>query len=385
MNADVHYFQIASTLSNVCGILQRAEEGDDLRFHFDELQGQVVTASGEVFQEYHRVVTQKLLEERFSWVKSPPCAKTVTDAIIYAAMQSRRDPVKEYLQGLTWDKIPRIHNLLTGYMGASARNKALRQAQSSSIMLSAVGRVLSPGTKVDTMPVLVGRQGLGKSSAIRALVPNADWFSDTPIDLRSKDAYISLDGKWIIEVAEMQSMISQSHASQKAFLTSQSDTYRRPYAKTAISHKRRSIFIGTSNDLQLTDSTGSRRFWPIVMKDKPDLKKLVDDRDQLWAEAFARWCVDGTHFNADIEATAEYQEEKELFGTYDPWEDIIVDYWSRHRAAFPLERLFEHMDIKQRERTKSQQLRLTRLLKAQGFVKTRKRGQGKRQYLWSKS
>ena len=162
--------------------------------------------------------------------------------------------------------VPRIHTLLTAYWGCYVAPKndkaadpteemfahrALRQAQSTSIMLSAVGRILSPGLKVDTMPVLVGPQGLGKSSAIRALVPNGDWFSDTPIDLRSKDAYLSLDGKWIIEIAEMQSMISQSHASQKAFLTSQSDTYRRPYAKTAISHKRRSIFIGTSNDLQV--------------------------------------------------------------------------------------------------------------------------------------
>ena len=402
MNAQVSHFQIASTLSNVCGILDRAEEGDSLRFHFCELQGQVVNSKGDVFQEYHRVCAQKELEERFRWVNNPPCAKTVQDAIMYAAYQSRVDPVRAYLQrvGDSWDGVPRIHTLLTAYWGCYVAPKndkaadpteemfahrALRQAQSTSIMLSAVGRILSPGLKVDTMPVLVGPQGLGKSSAIRALVPNGDWFSDTPIDLRSKDAYLSLDGKWIIEIAEMQSMISQSHASQKAFLTSQSDTYRRPYAKTAISHKRRSIFIGTSNDLQLTDATGSRRFWPILMDKKPQLSKLIADRDQLWAEAFVKWGTHKNHWNPEIEQNEKYREEQEVFNTCDPWTVVIKDYAIRHPYEFPISDLFDHLDIKPRERTKSQELRLTRLLKAQGFSKKRKRGQGKRQYVWGKS
>ena len=121
------------------------------------------------------------------------------------------------------------------------------------------------------------------------------------------------------------------------------------------------------------------------MERKPNLKKLVEDRDQIWAEAVNTWSVREEHWNPEIELDADFIAEKEIFDTYDPWESIIEDFWLRRLTEFSIDALFEHMQIRQSDRTKSMQLRITRLLKAQGFTKARKRGQGKRKYLWGKS
>ena len=152
-------------------------------------------------------------------------------------------------------------------------------------MVSAVARIRDPGRKVDYLPVMVGPQGYHKSSAIRALCANAAWFSDDlNTDLAEKDTKSSLTGKWIVELAEM------PHAKKevervKAFITRQTDRFRRAYDRTMNDWPRQNVFIGTSNDLELIDLTGNRRFWPVEIAGPIDVSRIVADRDQLWAGA----------------------------------------------------------------------------------------------------
>ena len=71
----------------------------------------------------------------------------------------------------------------------------------------------------------------------------------------------------------------------KAFITSATDSYRLPYARSDSNLLRRTSFAATANsDRLLVDPTGSRRFWtiPVETIDLEALDKL--DPVQLWQQ-----------------------------------------------------------------------------------------------------
>ena len=151
-------------------------------------------------------------------------------------------------------------------------------------MVSAVARALRPGCKVDTMLVLEGGQGTGKSSAARILA-GVEYFSDNLPAMGTKDASDHVRGKWIVEVGELSAMQKSEIELTKAFISRQEERYRPAYNRKEITYKRSCVFIGTTNqDTYLRDETGNRRFWPVRVG-KINLVALQRDRDLLWAEA----------------------------------------------------------------------------------------------------
>ena len=133
-------------------------------------------------------------------------------------------------------------------------------------------------------------------------------------------------GIWIIEIAELDA-ISRAEVSRiKAFLTRTTDRYRPPYERYVVEVPRQCVFAGSVNpDTYLRDETGNRRFWP-VRCGTIDLDALRRDRDQLWAEAVARyregaiWWIDDPDLiaAANVEQDARYQS--------DAW-DARIDRW----------------------------------------------------------
>ncbi len=255
----------------------------------------------------------------------------VTAAVMAAARGNRFHPVREYLASLTWDGTQRLTKLLPHYF--SSLDSHYTQEIGRRWMVSAVARVMRPGCKVDTMLIIEGEQGKKKSSALAALV-GADWFADTKLDLGKVDAYQALRGKWVIEMAELDSMKNQELTRIKAFLTSSKDSYRPSYGKRTIDYPRQTIFAGTTNeDKYLQDLTGNRRFWP-VGAGEIRIDELARDRDQLWAEAYqaflggACWWLD----TDELIAAAEGEQESRMVDEH-PWVPIVRD-WLR-RCANP--------------------------------------------------
>jgi predicted P-loop ATPase len=131
-------------------------------------------------------------------------------------------------------------------------------------------------------------------------------------DLHAKDTAIGLQGKWFIEVSEMDALSRNEMTLVKAFLTRMSDDYRAPYGTVSEEHPRRTIFVGTSNNrTPLTDATGNRRFLMLTVGSFIDREALIRDRDQLFAEAWYRlqkgekWELDSREYEMAVAAQAD--------------------------------------------------------------------------------
>jgi hypothetical protein len=231
-------------------------------------------------------------------------------------------PVREYLDGLQWDGTDRISGWLTTYLGAADND--LNSAMGAKWLISAVARIYQPGCKADHMLIAEGPQGLFKSSAFRALAE--PWFTDDIADLGSKDSQLATLGVWIIELPELDAMGRSELSRVKAFMSRNTDRFRPPYGRRLIESPRQCVFVGTMNlGEYLRDETGGRRFWPVACG-HIDLEALREDKDQLWAEAVARyrkketWWLDTTELNkaATEEQDARYQ--------VDAWESTIADW-----------------------------------------------------------
>jgi predicted P-loop ATPase len=208
-------------------------------------------------------------------------------------------------------------------MGAD--DTPLNRAIGQKMLVAGVRRVLRPGCKFDFIVVLEGAQGTGKSTALRTLAGEDDFFSDQDIfHLDSKSQQEALRGKWIFEIAELAGLSRAETERTKAFISRTHDRARRAYDRNSIDQPRRCLFVGTTNDTNyLKDASGNRRFWP-VKTGIIDMAALATDRDQLWAEAVAVEAAGEQLFLPDElcdQALVEQGERRED----DPWLDVLAD------------------------------------------------------------
>lgn len=274
-------------------------------------------------------VAEWLERSRFGIVVSPG-SNALTGAIAVAAEYRRVDSVAQYLGSLVWDREPRLGGLLGTYFGAEAepgddKHEKYLAAIGARSLIAAVARTFEPGTKADHTLTLVGRQGAGKSSAIKTLA-GVENFADGLPDLRSKDASDYLRGPWIVELSELDTLSRAELTTTKAFLSRTHDRFRSAFGRVTQAHPRRCVFIATTNeDTFLADSTGNRRFWPVTVG-KIDLAALQRDRDQLWAEAVVRYRTGESWYldNEDLVVAASHaQKEREVA---DVWQPTIAAY-----------------------------------------------------------
>jgi predicted P-loop ATPase len=327
----------------------------------------------------------------------------VWDALNIAAHRASFHPVRNYLAGLRWDGEPRLGRLFERYFNAELPDENERPADANdptphdkmvsymehislAFMVSAVARIRDPGCKVDHLPVLVGPQGFHKSRAIRALCADPAWFSDDlSTELMERDTKESLTGKWLVELAEM------PHAKKevervKAFFSRQSDRYRRAYDRTTNDWPRQCVFMGSSNDLELIDATGNRRFWPVEIAGPIDIERITADRDQLWAEAvrlyeggYAWW------LGANIEAIAGEQQGR--FQDEDTWTEELrawIEEIENRRPFTLVEALTGALGLDHKQIGRPEQYRAAACLKGLGFRRRRTRVGKDNPWLWAK-
>lgn len=274
---------------------------------------------GEPLKDEHIIDIRVLIEEAgFETDKTD-----VRPAVERIALENTYDPVREYLDGLKWDQTPRIDTWLRDFMGAP--DHPVIGVFGAKFLIGAVARVYDPGCQMDNMLVLEGKQGAGKTTACAALF-GRDYMISSISDFKSKEASIALQGRWVVEVAELAALNKTDVRDVKKFITETVDQYRPVHGRSTIDRPRRCVFVGTTNEHQyLKDATGNRRFWPVPCGDMR-VDKLRAERDHLWAEAVARyrarepwWLTDEGHITLAEAAQADRSEE-------DPWGESI-DRW----------------------------------------------------------
>jgi predicted P-loop ATPase len=211
--------------------------------------------------------------------------------------------------------------------------------------------------------MLIGTQGLGKSTLLRTLTGDA-WFGDTDLPLSNKDSYIMLARAWIYEIAELTSFKRADADKVKAFITSQVDSFRKPFERKTIDYPRHTCIVASSNnETPLNDPTGSRRFWPVYMHEYADLTWLKANREQLWAEAREAYKAGEVwHLSREMEKEQQRLAE-ERFTEEDPVKGVLVRWIER-----PGHETFTLTDIYQKALAgaSASSNRITRLLKELG-------------------
>jgi predicted P-loop ATPase len=210
------------------------------------------------------------------------------DAVLAVAAEKAYHPIKEYLETLPeWDNIARVETLFIDYFGAA--DTSYTRAVSRKSMVAAVARIYHPGTKFDSVPILNGPQGIGKSTFFAKLA--GDWFSDslTLTDMRDKSGPEKLQGYWILELGELAGMRKADVETVKSFISRVDDKYRASYGVNVESHPRQCIIVGSTNAESgfLRDITGNRRFWPIPVSGNSRKKAWQITKEevaQIWAE-----------------------------------------------------------------------------------------------------
>jgi putative DNA primase/helicase len=210
----------------------------------------------------------------------------IDDALALEFDKNAYHPIKDYLDELTWDGVPRIDTLLVDYFGAS--DSLYTRESIRKPLVGAVARIRKPGTKYDTMQITIGPQGCGKSTFLKKL--GKDWYSDSFTTVQGKEAFEQLQGAWIVEVPEMAGMRKADRETIKHFMSKQEDTFRPAYARSPETFLRSSILFGTANIKELfNDPSGNRRFHPADAEVSRIRKSVFDDLDgevdQIWAEA----------------------------------------------------------------------------------------------------
>ncbi len=237
------------------------------------------------------------------------------------------NPLREYLDGLVWDGVPRVDTLFVEYMGAE--DDSYTRCVTRKILTAAVARAMEPGCKFDNMLVLCGTQGLGKSSILDRLARG--WFNDSILTFEGKDAAEMIQGVWIVEIAELNAMKRSDVSRVKQFLSLRTDRFRPAYGRNVKEVPRSCVFFGTVNDRDfLNDLTGNRRFWPVDVDVHPVTKKVWTDLtdkevDQIWAEAKMRYQVGERLYlmeEQEKEATKRQEDHRDI----SPMEGMIFDF-----------------------------------------------------------
>ncbi len=237
-------------------------------------------------------------------------------------------PIKEYLASLPeWDEVPRVDTLLIDFLGAT--DNVYVRAVTRKTLCAAIARVMKPGCKFDTMLVLSGPQGKGKSTLIAKLC--GEWFNDSLLlsDTKDKTAAEKLQGYWILEIGELAGLRKTDLETLRGFLSRQNDIYRAAFGRRATPHPRQCVFIGTTNaDSYLRDITGNRRFWPVKVPGgvaRGSWELTTDEVSQIWAEALHYYNQgEQLHLTKDLEGMAVHEQREAM--EQDEREGMVRDY-----------------------------------------------------------
>jgi putative DNA primase/helicase len=367
---------------------------------FNELTGEVIktkpTVGSKTFRpskalrragawtDHDTVLLAAWLEKEHDMVCELP---VVRDGLSIEARRHAFHPIRDYLDAQVWDQTPRLDTWLVRF--AFTKDTPYVRAVSSKWVISAVARAYEPGCKADHVLIIEGDQRSGKTTLFETLCGNPAWFTSTHLELGSKDSMQTIACKWIVELAELDSLNRTEWARVKAFLTTRVDTYRRSYGREVEDQRRRVVFAGTTNESggYLRDHTGNGRFWPVwsgaTVFQKVDIVELAKERDQIWAEAVARYRAGEPWYLTDEKLLRSAIREQDKRRNLDPWEGRIQRFLAksttREKGTTTLE-ILAQLGISIKDTDRGHEMRVGSILRAANWFRRRAQRSGARVY-----
>jgi len=325
-----------------------------------------------------RAVTEPDITATASWMEYCGMSPKVSDigrVIVRVADHNKYNPVVDAIAKLKWDGVKRLDKWLSYYLGADPTQA--NEWFGRRWMIGAIARAMEPGCKMDNMLILEGAQDLQKSTALRILSDGLvkGVFTDEMSDPNSKDAALQMQGAWIIEIAELDSLRRAEINQIKAWLTRQNDRMRRPYGKVVEEFPRSCVFAGTVNPVgnsgYLKDPTGGRRFWPVLCH-AIDIETLKKDAKQLWAEAAELYRGREQWWLTKDEAKIAFGVQMDRYED-DPYGELIDNFLATHTTT-TMNAVMEMLEIPKERRSTIAARRIEAHLSMRHWEKIREDG-----------
>ena len=304
------------------------------------------------------------------------------DILMELAHQNEYSPIEEYLLSLPQPKNTAIlDSLAERYFGATL---PIYQSFVRRTLISAVARALSPGCKVDTALILQGDQGFLKSTFFKILAGGI-YFDDSVGAVSDKDERLKLHRAWVVEWSELETIFSRRDVSStKAFLSCSVDALRPPYHRDTQDFPRASIIVGSTNkDEFLSDETGNRRFWVVPVKKKIDVDLLTQERDAIWAAAVLAY-KSGENWWLTDEEDAFLAQANQSWQATDVWEAALLNHLQDKSACTISDLLTKIIGLELAKQNRGEQMRVSNILRRNGWTKVRKQIGNKREWFWEK-
>ena len=307
--------------------------------------------------------------------------QTASDFVAEIAEKYSYSPVRDYLNSLTGVEPINLDSLAERYFGTSDPLHAILLKRT---LIAAVARVFKPGCKHDTMCILQGDQGDLKSTFWETLA-SEPWFTDNLSEANEKDEKLKLKRYWILEFSEFETAYKRKEVEQlKAFLSSRIDSLRKPYGKAIEDFPRTSVFVGSTNRQEfLNDPTGERRFLVIPVSQQIPIETVKAERDRIWATAVELYRA-GEQWWLTPEEDKLLAEANQGWQSSDSWEEDILKYLELRETCTITDILEKPLGIDIGKHGKGEQMRVSDILRRNGWVRASKRIDGKLQRCWER-
>ena len=272
--------------------------------------------------------------------------QTVAHQIENVAKENAYNPLVEWIKSLHWDGVKRLHDVMP--KGWATDDNAYTREVGELLIKGIVARILHPGCEFRLVPILIGRQWIGKSASLKALVGDK-WVTDQFIKPSNKDSLQLLREYLIVELGEMDVLRRAEAEELKQFISSRYDDLRDPYARKPKRHPRSCILVGTSNDSVkglLADPGENTRFLPLQIRGEIDFDSIKSNKEQWFAEAatgLEGQDIGKTFFKLSKEVSAIADELRDEYRTEEPLEEAILEYAANHKSGFTAEQCAQYL------------------------------------------
>lgn len=252
----------------------------------------------------------------------PVPAEIVKSSVASVARENQFDSALQWAATLAWDGVPRVTTAMHAYYGA--QDTPYTRAVGEYLFTALADRLLNPGCQADMVVVLVGDQGLAKTSAVAALAPTPSAFVEVSLSHRDEtDLSRRLRGKLVAEIAEMRGLGTKEIEGIRAWVTRRTEAWVPKYREAETTYARRFLALGTVNGEEFLDDAEGERRWLPTRVGVMDLKGLERDRDQLWAEGVHMLRNGGQRWQRAQELA---RLETSQFKVTDPWTPDVIDW-----------------------------------------------------------